>query len=174
MKTKRAIPTILLSLLVVFAAYSQEPATNPFSCDLELRPRTEYRNGYKKLRTTSSEAVLLTSQRTRLGVNFNKERINSRVSIQDVRARGELEPRSDVSGLGLHEAWLEFRIVENLTAKVERQELNYEDERLLATTNWHNVASAHDLLLFKYEQNNLLAHAGFAYNNSDDIEKTQR
>jgi len=70
-------------LLVVGLITSQ--AFAQFTLSGELRPRAEYRNGYKTLTADNSEAALFVSQRTRINSQFVSENYTFFVSVQYVR-----------------------------------------------------------------------------------------
>ncbi|MCK5105430.1 MAG: hypothetical protein KAR17_21550, partial [Cyclobacteriaceae bacterium] len=46
-----------------------------FTLTGELRPRTEFRNGFKKLREKSADPAFFIEQRSRLYVDFKKDKI---------------------------------------------------------------------------------------------------
>ncbi len=130
----------------------------------EFRPKFELRDGYKKLLSEDEKLAYNTAQRSRLNFNFKDDRIATRLSIQDVRIWGESPSKSDVSSLNVFEAWAELRLTEALSVKLGRQELSFDQNRLMGASNWNDVGSSHDLLLFKFQKDFLL-QTGFAYNN---------
>ena len=56
-----------------------------FSMSGEFRPRAELSHGYKALAAEDQDASLITSQRTRLNLNFKNEYLQSKLVLQDVR-----------------------------------------------------------------------------------------
>ena len=70
----------------------------------ELRPRAEYRNGYKTLTPNDVDAALFVSQRTRLNTEFITENYTFFVSIQDVRVWGGVQQLNtiDKNGFSIH------------------------------------------------------------------------
>ena len=130
----------------------------------ELRPRAEMRNGYRMLPTDSTQPAFFVSQRTRLGVTFQKSGIKSSMVFQDVRVWGDEVHLADVSSLGLHEAWAEVPFGKKYALKAGRQELVYDDHRLLGNVDWVQAARSHDAALVKYAGKKLTAHFGGAYN----------
>ena len=132
----------------------------------EIRPRTEFRNGYQDpVGTDGISPEFVTTQRSRLFVGYENNKITGKISFQDVRTWGESTTKSDAATLHLHEAWFEFPLIDSLRLQMGRIEISYDNERLLATTNWHNVGSQHDLAIFKYETKKMQGHIGLAYNN---------
>ena len=152
--------TLVAVLLFSAAAYAQ------FSLYGEFRPRTEFNHGYKTLMSAPDQMFsLVTSQRTRLGVDYANKFFKVGLQIQDVRAWGST--RQLVVGDGayttIHQAWAEIFLTDHFTMKVGRMELNYDDQRMLGGVNWAQQARSHDLALFKYEDGFKL-HLGLAVN----------
>ncbi|MCK5825353.1 MAG: hypothetical protein KAG96_08110 [Ichthyobacteriaceae bacterium] len=130
----------------------------------EIRPRSEFQNGYKSLHDIDVKATSFISQRTRLNVNYKKESMIFKVAFQDVRTWGDT-PQLNYSDyfLALHEAWGEVKFTKNVSLKVGRQELVYDDHRIFGSVGWAQQARSHDLGLFKYEDE-FKVHIGAAYN----------
>ncbi|WP_333863633.1 alginate export family protein [Chitinophaga sp.] len=140
----------------------------------QLRTRTEFRDGQGAPLPRSAKPAFFTSQRTRLTAGFTANRLKFGLSVQDVRVWGQdvstINKISTVdnNGLMIHEAWAEVRLtdtvsVHNLSFKVGRQELNYDDGRLLGNLDWLQQARRHDALVFRYSSGKWAADAGFAY-----------
>jgi hypothetical protein len=141
----------------------------------EIRPRTEYRHGLKSLFDSSKDAAFFTSQRTRLNLGYTQEKFRVGLSVQDVRVWGDVKQlnMSDKNKLMLHEAWGELIFNENFSLKVGRQELVYDDSRILGNVGWAQQARSHDLALFKFKTDEKgKFHVGFAVNN--DMETLSR
>jgi len=137
----------------------------------ELRPRTEYRHGLKSLYESSDEAAFFTSQRTRLNVNYAEDKFRVGLSLQDIRVWGDVKQlnASDNNQLMLHEAWGEIIFNKSFSLKVGRQELVYDDHRILGSVGWAQQARSHDLALFKFKTDaNGKLHIGFAYNQDSE------
>lgn len=136
------------------------------SVDGEIRIKSEYRNGYKQTQASFGEKPeIVVAQRSRIGIAFKREKVNGRVSFQDVRTWGETPTKKDVSDVHLKEGWIEMSLDNSFSTRIGRQILKYDDERLLSATNWNDVGTQHDLLLLKYKKDEINAHAGIAYNN---------
>lgn len=156
----------IIALCIMFAL---QHTSAQVSIDGEFRPRSEYRSGYKKPLADTLNPAFLTLQRTRLTVDYKTKILNTRITLQDARIWGESTNQSSTSKVELFEAWGEYLFATGLSAKFGRQVLNYDDQRLLAASNWSNTGNAHDVLLFKYKPAaSFQSHAGFAYNNSKD------
>jgi hypothetical protein len=138
----------------------------------ELRPRTEYRNGFGNLLNSDQDAGFFTSQRTRLNLNYTDAKFKVGLSLQDVRVWGDVSQlnKSDNNKLMLHEAWGEMIFNENFSLKVGRQELVYDDSRILGNVGWAQQARSHDLALLKFKTDAKgKFHIGLAVNNDAEV-----
>jgi len=145
-----------------------EAGGSEVSLTLQYRPRSEYRNGYRAPLNDSLTPAFVTNQRSRIGLNYKNADFQSRIAFQDVRTWGEPVIKQDVSTFLLHEAWFEWAVTANFSMKIGRQVLKYDDQRLLAASNWNNVGATHDLLLLKYQRPHSHLHLGLAYNNDQN------
>jgi len=64
----------------------------------------------------------------------------------------------------VHEAWGGVKISDQFDLKVGRQELVYDDSRIMGNVDWAQQGRSHDLLLLKFENNSFKWHTGLAYN----------
>ncbi len=143
-------------------ARPDEPAE--FKIDLEIRPRTELRNGYRLLRTDSSHAALFTSQRSRLSLNFKKKGFHSLFSIQDIHVWGDRDPRSAIGTVQIFEGWAEPFLGKYFSIRAGRQKLMFDNQRLFAENNWRANANAHDAINFRYNTATFNSDLAFAFN----------
>ena len=146
----------LLTILFIglsMASYAQE-----FEISAELRPRFEYRHGYKTLANDSLNPVTFVSQRTRLNFGYRSEKLNTYFSLQNIRIWGDVptSAMSDKNGTGIHEAWAEIKLNDQFLLKFGRQEINYDDQRMFGNVDWAQQARSHDALIvtFKPNENN--------------------
>jgi hypothetical protein len=72
----------------------------------------------------------------------------------------------DIPGLSVNELWAELFFKNDFSLKMGRQELVYDDQRLLGNADWSNATRSHDALLLKYtdKTNKLYWHTGAAFN----------
>lgn len=130
----------------------------------EFRPKFELRDGYKTLLTSDQHPAFVTAQRSRLNLSYADARIATYLSVQDVRFWGESTAKTDASSINVFQAWAEVFLNEAWSVRLGRQELSYDQNRLLGAANWNDVGASHDLLQVKYHKSFDL-QAGFAYNN---------
>lgn len=154
-----------LFLLSLLAIGVPDNVFAQFILTAELRPRTEFRHGYATLASEASQTAIFTSQRSRLNLLFNHERYRISLSVQDVRVWGDEGQLRDEPSMAAHALWGEIDFTPNLSLRVGRQELVYDDHRLLGNVNWAQQARSHDAALFKFRQKNWEVHLAAAYNN---------
>lgn len=151
-----------------------------FNIGAQLRTRTELRNGQGAPQTLGADPAFFTSQRTRIMAGFNSYRIQLGLTVQDVRVWGQdastinRTTTPDNNGFMLHEAWAEIlltdTIIKNsrLSLKIGRQELVYDDSRLLGNLDWLQQGRRHDAAVLKYNNNHWTLHAGAAFNQNKE------
>lgn len=135
----------------------------------EITPRTELSHGYGTLANPDQDNSLFTAQRTRLNFLYTAEKVKTGLVLQDVRSWGnqpQLVQNEDFAA-SVHEAWAEVNFTKSLSLKAGRQELVYDDSRMLGNVGWAHQARSHDLALFKFDKG-LKIHLGFAYNENMD------
>jgi hypothetical protein len=172
MDKKVYIPIILF----LFCCCFTQVAHAQFTVSGQLRTRTELRNGQGTPQVADTAAAFFTSQRTRLNFGYAGHRFKVFTAIQDVRVWGQDASSvnritTDVNdGLMIHEAWAEIslvdtgKVVKNFSIKIGRQELVYDDVRLLGNLDWLQQARRHDAALIKFEHKGWMAHLGAGFN----------
>jgi len=159
----------LLSILALFLSLATLAQT--IEINAQIRPRAEYRHGYKSLIGDGVDPAFAISQRSRLNMNYASKTFKTVLSIQDVRIWGDAATanKSDVNGTMLHQAWGELFLSENFSFKAGRQVITYDDQRLFGALDWVQQGRSHDAFLVKYSPVKKVAmHLGFAYNQSAD------
>jgi len=155
---KKLILTILI--LSIFEGFTNAQ----FFVTGEYRPRAEFRNGYKSLSVTDQEDAYFISQRTRLNIIFNNEYLRTKLTLQDIRTWGSEPQLAVTDGLSsIHEAWGEILFNKEISLKIGRQEIIYDDQRIFGNVGWAQQARSHDIALFKIEKSFKL-HLGLAWN----------
>ncbi|REJ80998.1 MAG: hypothetical protein DWQ44_05235 [Bacteroidetes bacterium] len=135
----------------------------------EFRPRTEYRHGYKNLWIKDEYPSIHTSQRTRLSLNFIKEKLETRLTIQDVRIWGNQSQQNVSDGLlSVSEAWFKYELCKTSYLKAGRQHLVYNDHRIFGNSEWNQQGRSHDALLYIVNSDKNIFHAGVAFNQDQD------
>lgn len=137
-----------------------------FNISAELRPRFEYRHGYKELFAKGDDAASFVSQRSRLNAGYSNEGLELYVSLQDVRVWGDVPQLNvaDNNGLSVHEAWGKFKFGTGSSVKLGRQEIVYDDHRFFGNVGWTQQGRSHDAALYSYKRDSYKLDLGFAYN----------
>ena len=159
----------LLAILALFLSLTVIAQT--IDINAQIRPRAEYRHGYKSLIGDGVDPAFAISQRSRLNMNYVSKTFKTVLSIQDVRIWGDAATanKSDVNGTMLHQAWGEFFVTETFSLKAGRQVITYDDQRLFGALDWVQQGRSHDAFLVKYSPVKKVAmHVGIAYNQSAD------
>jgi hypothetical protein len=140
------------------------------SISAEVRPRTEFRNGFKTLTDDSKDAAIFTEQRSRLYLNYQDSSFKFRVAFQDIRIWGETSQifKEELGKTFISEAWGQYYFNPSLSLKVGRQIISYDNQRFLGGLEWAQQGRRHDAALLIYEKDKSKLHFGFAYNQDDD------
>ena len=159
--------TLIFPVLFVF----ESALAQTFEIGGQIRPRAEYRHGYKSLIGDDVDPAFIISQRTRLNINYSSKQFNTVISLQDVRVWGDVTTanKSDLNGTMVHQAWGELFLTEKFSLKAGRQSISYDDQRLFSSVEWQQQGRSHDALVVKYSPlKNISMHMGLAYNQSAD------
>ncbi|TDU39648.1 alginate export protein [Gelidibacter sediminis] len=152
--------------MLSLTTYAQE-----FGIDLQLRPRVEYRHGYKTLIPDAIDAATFVSQRSRLNLKYGRTTLNAFISLQNVRVWGDVSTLSatDANGTAIHEAWASFKLDSVLSFKMGRQEIIYDDSRIFGNVDWAQTGRSHDAFIATYQPNvNNRVDLGIALNEEDE------
>ncbi|MEZ5197414.1 MAG: hypothetical protein R2764_13775 [Bacteroidales bacterium] len=156
---------------VLFAAIAIFSSSLAFAQDVEIsgqfRPRYEMRNGYSTLIPEGELPANFISQRTRLNFKYSSEIFKIGFSLQNVGVWGETGTltQSSVNGTMLHEAWGQVFMGEKVSLKVGRQEIIYDDHRILGSVDWAQQGRQHDAAIIMIQpKEECHIHLGFAYN----------
>ncbi|HKO79337.1 MAG TPA: alginate export family protein [Chitinophagaceae bacterium] len=178
-KIKKSYLTVLL--LINCVAFTTVNAQ--FTLSGQLRTRTEVRNGLGNLVLRGSKPAAFTSQRTRLAFGYKWDRLTFGVTIQDVRVWGQdasTISNADGNRLMLHEGWAELTLfniadttirakgIDLMSLKIGRQELSYDDVRLIGNLDWLQQGRRHDMALLKTVHKGWQIDIGYAFNQNTD------
>ncbi|MEZ4792472.1 MAG: alginate export family protein [Gelidibacter sp.] len=160
-----------LTLLACFGMLSQMFFAQEFEIDLELKPRFEYRHGYKTLIPDDVDAAAFVSQRSRLNFKYGSKTLMAYLSLQNVRVWGDVATlsASDENGTAIHEAWASVLLDSKFSLKMGRQEIVYDDSRMFGNVDWAQTGRSHDAFIATFKPNgkNRL-DVGFALNEEDE------
>jgi hypothetical protein len=145
-------------------------ATAQFKIGATIRPRSEYRDGFKTLPKTGSKPAFFIEQRSRLNLDYQSSQFNVGFSLQDIRIWGAAPQINKTDGFtSVHEAWGEMKFTPKFSLKVGRQELDYDDARILGNLDWAAQARSHDAAKFVYQDSTWALHAGASFNQDSRV-----
>jgi hypothetical protein len=148
---KKVVFLTVIVLIACNVAFSQ------FSISGEYRPRMIIDNGYKGPKETSDPAIVSISQRTRINFGYGSEKLETYLSVQDVRFWGDDDRYSssgllgNTASLSVHQAWFALKPTSEIIIKTGRQQFSYDDQRLLSRRGWNDYQVTYDAVLFKYD-----------------------
>ncbi|HEX3080867.1 MAG TPA: alginate export family protein, partial [Puia sp.] len=172
--------SVWIALCMLFCGLGPFNANAQLSLAGQFRLRTEFRDGQGAPLPKGTNPAFFISQRTRLNIGYQMYRLKFGLSLQDVRVWGQ-----DVStinrtttqnndGLMLYEAWAEIQLTDStlrnkaLSLKIGRQELVYDDQRLIGNLDWLQQGRRFDAAVLKYETAVWMIHLAAAYNQNQE------
>ena len=169
---KRILTRQLVLMLLFLGGYAVQVAAQ-FTLTAEVRPRSEFRNGFKTPTSDNNDPAFFTEQRSRLYMDFKDPKYKFRLSLQDVRLWGEIPQifKQEDGNTFISEAWGQYFLNDKFSIKAGRQIISYDNQRFLGGLEWAQQGRRHDALLFILDdkESKTKFHAGFAFNTDDDI-----
>ncbi len=154
--------------IALFGIISNLPANNNnLYVEPEMRNRLEFRSGYRSPAHINSTPSIFISQRTRLSLGYKSSNFKLKLSPQDIRVWGDEAKYNNSlannSSLNLYEGFAEVKM-KNSRLTIGRQNLNYDNNWLLAKRNWLQQGISTDAIVFKTEYNNYKIHLAGSWN----------
>lgn len=161
---KKGLFSVLTFMLIsVSTAFAQEEGKNQFDLDLNMVGRGELRyGGFSDGESDNSAKFIM--ERTRLTLGYKRPYLEAKVSAQHSGIWGERGKGS----FNLYEAWAKLNTKFGLFAKVGRQSLSYDDERIIGANDWAMLPLSHDVVKLGYEGFGHKVHAIFAFNQNGE------
>jgi len=159
-------------ILLILVGMSFDIQAQELDVNLQIRPRFEYRNGYKTLLPYGQEGTSEVSQRSRLNFNYKQEDLTVKLTLQNTRTWGDVPTTAtaDKNGVAVFEAWAQYDFTPKWSARMGRQVLSYDNQRILGEQDWGQQAQSHDALTVSFHPENHHLDLGVAYNS--DAENT--
>ena len=156
----------LSNFILIFGLFVTWPVFSQLTISGEVRPRSELRHGFKALASKNQDAAFFIDQRTRINLDFKTDDIETYVSFQDVRVWGNTQQLVANAGAltSVHQAWAKVKFQKHWAMKLGRQEISYDDHRILGNVGWAQQARSHDAALVTFEDSTFQAHLGLAFN----------
>lgn len=165
--------TKITGLAVLTLTYSTVFAQK-LDVDLQLRPRFEYRNGFKTILNDNERETAFVSQRSRLNIRFEAEKLQLKIALQNVRVWGDVPTNTsaDKNGVTFFEAYGLYRFTDYWDIKVGRQVLSYDNQRIFGEVDWTQQAQSHDAAVITYKKAHNRLDIGAALNaDAEDLTK---
>lgn len=166
----------IVLLFAGFLLMGSRTALGQFTLSAEVRPRAELRDGFKTVKQEGNNAAFFIEQRSRLNADYQKDKLRMRLSLQDVRVWGGTSQvyKTDPSLFNVYEAYGEYMFTPQLSIRVGRQELNYDNARFLGNLDWAQQGRSHDAVRLMYaDSTGFAVHAGAAFNQIIPSEPTK-
>ena len=178
-KSRKECKIALLVGVVTFFSITSTKAQ--LTATGQIRERTEIRGGFGTLLKEGEKAALFNSQRARLNLGYSGYRFKTFMALQDVRVWGQ--DASSINrttteannGVLLHEAWGEVSLIDtlstiqNFSVKIGRQQISYDDQKVLGGLDWLQQGRRHDAIVLKYANKGWTADAGVAFNQNREL-----
>ena len=141
-------------------------AVNELNMDAQFLTRGEIRMGGLPENETEDDFAAFLMERTRLIVGYSRPYLDTKISVQHSGVWGQ----SGKGVLNLYESWVQLKAPVGLFAKIGRQELAYDNERIIGSDDWAMAASSHDVAKLGYEGHGHKVHLILGFNqNSQNI-----
>lgn len=161
---------ILLFVALATVAAAQEKTTRDygdFTVDAQVRALGEYRGGMQS--DDSDEAELGVNDRVRLSFGWERRNVSMKIAAQHIGIWQNGSNRGTLGKIALHEAWARVEFGKGFFTQVGRQELSYDDERLLGSHDWAASGRAHDALRLGWESPRHKLHAIASFNQTAEM-----
>ena len=158
----------LAALPSVVQAQEENTPENSFTLSAQLRPRFEYRNGaYIPLQEGEKPAILI-NNRTRLNLDYHHgDQLQLFLSFQNVNIWGQapqVQLNDRTGGLSIFEAYAALPIYKDINAKIGRQMIVLDEDRIFGSLDWHPAGRAHDAININWKNDKLSLRSFFAFN----------
>ena len=144
--------------------------------DAQFRTRFELRDGYQKLAKPDAISAEIITQRTRLNLNYETEKLRFKFSIQDVRVWGD-DTNVSFSGstgnyasIDLYEGYADLKLGTSGWLTLGRQQLVYDNQSILGNANWNQNGIASDAAVLKLKKDGWNLHLAGSWNSLTQLQ----
>ncbi|MBR2772343.1 MAG: hypothetical protein IKD78_10110, partial [Bacteroidales bacterium] len=154
---------MVMALLFSFGLKAQE-ADNQFSLDAQLVTRGELRaGGFKADSLDKYRRTQFILGKYRVTADYKRSWLEVKLSPQFAGIWGQ-----GGANISLYEGWANMQTKNGLFVKIGRQELDYDNERIIGNDDWTMTAPTHDVLKLGYDGESHKIHLMAAYNQDPD------
>lgn len=141
-------------------------AVNKLDVDAQFLTRGELRMGGLPANEEEDDFAAFLMERTRLAIGYSRPYLEAKISAQHSGVWGQ----SGKGSLNLYETYVHLTAPIGLFTKIGRQELSYDNERILGKDDWAMAAASHDVAKLGYEGYGHKVHLILGFNqNSQNI-----
>jgi len=133
---------------------------NQFTMGAQVLSRGEVRKGGLPANENDDDLAAFFMERTRLTFDYSRPHLQVKVAPQHFGVWGQAGKGS----FNLYESWIQLQTRNGLFTKVGRQELSYDNERIIGANDWAMAAASHDVIKLGYEGRGHKAHFIFGFN----------
>ena len=152
---KKQLTTIAMALLTLTVVAQEE---NQFTVDAQLRTRGEYNNGAGTPRNEGQLPATFINNRARLSFGYQRgDNLELKFSAQHTGIWGQDDMNAKDGQASINEAWAKLKFGDGFFAQIGRQQLVYDDERILEV-HAHAVAVGQSSLVHHLQQD--VEHVG--------------
>lgn len=157
---------LMMALLFILGMKAQE-ADNEFRLDAQLVTRGELRIGGFNPDSLDAKRISHFAQgKYVVTATYKRSWLEIKLSPKYSSVWGQSS-----SGISLNEGWAKMQSKNGLFLKIGRQQLSYDDERIIGNDDWTMTAPTHDVLKFGYDGENHKVHLLAAYNqNAENVD----
>lgn len=141
----------LLTVVIALMALTANAQSNNLNIEAQLLTRGEHNNGALKQRYEGQQSANYISERARLSFDFKRSDLELKASVQHTGLWGQDDIRQTDGKATISEAWAKMTFGRHFFAQIGRQQLAYDDERILGAQDWDMENFRHDALKLGYE-----------------------
>ena len=161
---RHAMWICMLFLLLFSAGLKAQEADNEFSIDAQLVTRGELRaGGFKGDSLDAQRNSHFVLGKYRVTVDYKRSWLEVKLSPQFSGIWGQ-----GTAGLNLYEGWARLQTKKGLFTQIGRQELDYDNGRIIGNDDWTMTAPTHDVWKLGYDGESHKVHLMAAYNQDAD------
>jgi hypothetical protein len=92
------------------------------------------------------------------------------LTLQNTRTWGDVPTNTaaDKNGVAVFEGWAQYDLTEKWSARMGRQVLSYDNQRIMGDQDWAQQGQSHDALMFSFHPKNHQLDLGGAYNSTNE------
>ena len=156
-----AMACALLMFLTAQAVLAQTASDtlHYLTTSTEVMTRGEIRDGAIPSENADDMAMFV-QERTRLTLNYRNKGLEMQIMPQHFGIWG----MKGNGTLNIQQAWIQMSSRYGLFTRIGRQELYYDDERIIGRNDWAMASYMHDAMKFGYENGHHKVHLTLAYN----------